>query len=173
MDTAPLPDPLPDMMEVAGIQCHVHETSALEAWFMMNGFRQVICADEPPAQRGTLVVVASEPLAAKEENFILEMSATGGCPPLNAFLEISGIVGVVDFHVESTTDLPGWDGESIPVVLSNPRWFRDGKLIPVPPPIIMDEEFEIDDQSHTDRPSHGNRPSRSDRPSRRNRRHRR
>ncbi len=148
------------MMDVAGIHCYVHDTTALEAWFMMNSLRQVICADEPPAQRGTLALVVSQPLLPKEENFIVEMSRTGECPSLDKFLEISGLVGVVDFHVEETTDLPGWDGDSIPIILSNPRWFRDGKLVPQRPPTILPDEPE--------RRPRRNRPPRRDR-----RRHRR
>ena len=136
------PNSLPDMMDVAGIHCYVHDTTALEAWFMMNSLRQVICADEPPAQRGTLALVVSQPLLPKEEDFIVEMSRTGECPSLDKFLEISGLVGVVDFHVEKTTDLPGWDGTSIPVILSNPRWYRDGELVPAPPPFIIPDDHD-------------------------------
>lgn len=134
-----LPTPLPDMMDIAGIPCHVHETTALEAWFMMNGFRRVICADEPPAMRGTLVVIVTEPLEPKEIAFITEQMAQGNFPPLSEFQRISGIVGIADFHVESFTDLPGWDGESIPVILENPRWYMDGELVPVPPPRVLPE----------------------------------
>ena len=148
-------NPLPDMMDVAGIHCHVYDTTALEAWFMMNSLRQVICADEPPAQRGTLAVIVTQPLLPKEENFIIEMSQTGGCPPLDMFLEISGLVGVVDFHVEKTTDLPGWDGDSIPVVLSNPRWYRDGGLSPAHPPVVIPDDRERRPRRHTRRHRHG------------------
>lgn len=126
-----------DTMDVAGVRCHVYETTALEAWFMMNRLRQVLCADCPPARRGTLAVVVSRPIQPGEMNFILEMSQTGGCPPLDQFMEIQGLVGVIDFHLEKTTDLPGWDGASVPVVLSNPCWFRDGKLVPAQKPMVV------------------------------------
>ena len=127
----------PETMDVAGIRCYVYETTALEAWFMLNSLRQVLCSDEPPAQRGTLALVVTQPPTEGETDFIREMSRTGGCPPLESFLAIHGVVGVVDFHVEETTDLPGWDGASIPAILSNPRRFIDGELISAKPPTII------------------------------------
>ena len=134
-----LPTPLPEMMEIAGIPCHVDETTALEAWFMMNGLRRVICADAPPAMRGSLVHIVTKPLEPKEIAFIREQMEQGNFPPLSEFQRITGIVGVTDFHVEPSTDLPGWDGESIPVILENPRWYMDGELVPVPPPMVFSE----------------------------------
>lgn len=71
----------------------------------------------------------------KEIDFILEQQAWGNFPSLDQFLSVQGIVGVTDFEVAESTDLPGWDGESIPVILSNPRWYRDGRLVPAHPAI--------------------------------------
>ena len=121
-----LPQPLPDVMDVAGLRCHVYETSALEAWLAMQGLRQVICADEPPAQCGRIVHVVT----------ILSQQVWGNFPSIDQFLAVQGIVGVTDFEVAATTDLPGWDGESIPVILSNPRWYRDGRLVPAHPAVV-------------------------------------
>lgn len=106
---------------------------------MMNQLRQVIGADEPPAQRGSLAIVVSQPLGFGEINFIREMSRTGGCPPLDKFSEIHGLVGILDFHVERSTELDGWDGEGVAVILENPRWWLDGQLIPVPRPMLRQE----------------------------------
>ena len=131
--------PFPDIIDVAGIRCHVYETTALEAWFAMNGFRQVIGADDPPALSGTLAHVVTQPLEPKEVDFILQQSAAGNFPSLDKFLEIHGIVGVTDFHVEASTDLPGWDGEGVAVILTNPRWYLGGELVPVPQPVAMPE----------------------------------
>ena len=131
-----LPQPLPDVMDVAGLRCHVYETSALEAWLAMQGLRQVICADKPPAQCGRIVHVVTQPPSPKEIDFILSQQVWGNFPSLDQFLAVHGIVGVTDFEVAATTDLPGWDGESIPVILSNPRWYRDGRLVPAHPAVV-------------------------------------
>lgn len=129
------PRPLPDMMDVAGLRCCVHETTALEAWFVMQGLRQVICADEMPAERGRVVHVVTQPPRQSEIDFILEQQSWDFFPSLDTFLSVHGIVGVTDFEVAESTELPGWDGYSIPVILSNPRWYSDGHLVPAHPAI--------------------------------------
>ena len=129
------PQSLPEVMDVAGLRCYVHETTALEAWFVMQGLRQVICADEVPAERGRIVHVVTQPPLQKEIDFILEQQSWGNFPSPDTFLSVHGIVGVTDFEVAESTDLPGWDGDSIPVILSNPRWYRDGNLVPAQPSI--------------------------------------
>lgn len=129
----------PKTIDVAGICCYVYETSSLEAWLMMHHLRQVIGVDDPPALCGSLAVVVTQLLNPGEIDFINEMSLTGGCPSLDKFIEIRGLVGVLDFHVEHSTDLPGWDGEGVAVILANPRWLRDGKLVPALSPIVRSE----------------------------------
>jgi len=155
-------------MNIDGLDCYIQETTALEAWFAMHGFRRVLCSDSPPpARTGRLVFIACLPMEPKEADFIREMSATGEMPPVEAFLEISGVVGVTDFEVVEKTDLPGWDGTPNPTVLSNPRWYIDGKLVPVPPDLIVPDEPYADDPHATDARQHRSR--RSGRRSRRSR----
>ena len=132
-----------ETITVCGIECLVNDTSALEAWLVMHSFRRVLCGgDTFPAKKGTIAHVASQELLQKEIDFIEEMSATGGCPPLKEFIKRKGIVGVTDFEVVESTDLPGWDGTPNPVLLSNPRWFMDGKLVPVLPDIFIEEDVD-------------------------------
>lgn len=52
--------------------------------------------------------------------------------PLPDMMEIAGI----PCHVHGSTAL---DGESIPVIRENPRWYMDGELVPVPPPRVLSE----------------------------------
>ena len=138
-----------NFMDVEGLHCVRHDTSALEGWLMMHGLRRVLCGGESfPVRKGKLAVVASEPLLQKEIDFIAEMSAGGGCPPVGAFLEQTGnIVGVVDFEVAEATDLPGWDGSPNPVILSNPHWLLDGNLVPVPPDVILSDNSRSERRS--------------------------
>lgn len=145
-------------VEVAGVLCVRHDTSALEGWLIMHGLRRVICGgDEFPLRGGKLAVIASQPLMPKELDFIGEMSAGGSFPPVEDFLEQTGkVIGVVDFEVVRKTDLPGWDGTPNPAILSNPHWLKDGKLVPVPPDVLWSEE------RHRGRPRRG-RSSGSDR----------
>ena len=128
-------------IEIAGVRCVRYDTSALEGWLMMHSLRRVICGGEGfPARRGKLGIVASAPLMQKEIDFINEMSGSGSCPPVGAFMEQLGqIVGVVDFEVATETDLLGWDGTPNPVILSNPHWFEDGELTPVPPDVFVSD----------------------------------
>jgi hypothetical protein len=129
-------------IEIAGLRCVRHDTSALEGWLIMHSFRRVICGGEVfPVKRGKLGIVASDPLMQKEIDFINEMSADGGCPSVGTFMNQYGtVVGVVDFEVVSETDLPGWDGTPNPVILSNPHWLENGELIPVPPDVFLSED---------------------------------
>ena len=128
------------MVEVDGLSCVRNDTSSLEAWLIMHSLRRVLCGGEDfPSKKGQVAHFASCGLMQKEIDFIEGMSATGGCPPLGKFTEQSGLIGVTDYEVVAETDLPGWDGSPNPVVLSNPRWYIDGKLVPVPPDIIMED----------------------------------
>jgi len=129
-------------VDVAGVRCVRHDTSALEGWLIMHSLRRVLCGGEDfPSSSGKLAVIASQPLMQKEIDFINEMSRDGSCPPVGAFLEQTGsIVGVVDFEIERETDLPGWDGTPNPVLLFNPHWFMEGKLVPVPPDMFLPDE---------------------------------
>ena len=128
------------MVEVDGLSCVRNDTSPLEAWLIMHRLRRVLCGGEDfPSKKGQVAHFASCGLMQKEIDFIEGMSATGGCPPLGKFTEQSGLIGVTDYEVVAETDLPGWDGSPNPVVLSNPRWYIDGKLVPVPPDIIMED----------------------------------
>ena len=131
-----------EFIDVAGVRCVRYDTSALEGWLMMHGLRRVICGGEDfPSRCGKLAVIASQPLMQKEIDFIGEMSAGGSCLPVGTFLEQMGrVVGVVDFEVVQETDLPGWDGTPNPVVLSNPQWFMNGSLVPVPPDVFVSDE---------------------------------
>lgn len=126
---------------IDGLECYVQETTALEAWFVMHGLRRVLCGwtDDDPKE-GRLAFVVEQPLEPKEIAFINEQASTGGMPPLEEFLSISGLVGVTDFRVVESTDLPGWDGSPNPAVLSNPRWLFDGKLVPAAPVVVAEEE---------------------------------
>ena len=128
------------MVEVDGLKCVRNDTSSLEAWLIMHSFRRVLCGGEDfPDKKGLVAHFASCGLMQKEIDFIEEMSASGSCPPVGMFMEQSGLIGVTDYKVVDETDLPGWDGSPNPVILSNPRWYRDGKLVPVPPDIIMED----------------------------------
>ena len=128
------------MVEVDGLKCVRNDTSSLEAWLIMHSFRRVLCGGEDfPGKKGQVAHFASCGLMQKEVDFIEEMSATGGCPPVSMFMEQTGLIGVTDYEVVDETDLPGWDGSPNPVVLSNPRWYIDGKLVPVPPDIVMED----------------------------------
>ena len=128
------------MVEVDGLKCVRNDTSSLEAWLIMHSFRRVLCGGEDfPDKKGLVAHFASCGLRQKEIDFIEEMNASGSCPPVGMFMEQSGLIGVTDYEVVDETDLPGWDGSPNPVILSNPRWYRDGKLVPVPPDIIMED----------------------------------
>ena len=128
------------MVDVDGLKCVCNDTSSLEAWLIMHGFRRVLCGGEDfPARKGHIAHFASCGLMQKEIDFIEEMNATGAYPPVDMFMEQSGLIGVTDYEVVEETDLPGWDGSPNPVVLSNPRWYIDGKLVPVPPDVIIDD----------------------------------
>ena len=128
------------MVDVEGLSCVRNDTSALETWLIMHSLRRVLCGGEDfPDKKGHVAHFASCGLMQKEIDFIEEMSATGGCPPVGMFMEQSDLIGVTDYEVVDETDLPGWDGSPNPVVLSNPRWYIDGKLVPVPPDIIMED----------------------------------
>ena len=110
----------------------------------MHGFRRVLCGgDASPARSGKVAHVASHGLMQKEIDFIEQMSGTGDYPPLARFLEQSGIIGVTDFEVVESTDLPGWDGSPNPVILSNPHWLLDGHLVPVPPDFVIDDRTAV------------------------------
>ena len=127
-------------IEICGLQCLRDDTSALEAWLMMHSLRRVICGcDELPSRRGTFAHFATVPLQPKEIAFIEQMARDSGFPPVEVFRLQHGLVGVTDYEVVESTVLPGWDGTPYPVVLSNPRWFRDGILVPVPPDICLDD----------------------------------
>ncbi len=129
------------MIEVDGVECVRNDTSALEAWLMMHGMRKVLCGGEDfPGRKGQIAHLASLPLMQKEIDFIEEMHRDGCYPPVGEFMAQSGIIGVTDYEVVESTDLPGWDGSPNPVILSNPRWYIDGKLVPVPPDIYLDDE---------------------------------
>jgi len=140
-------------VDVCGVRCLRHDTSALEGWLIMHNLRRVLCGGEDfPLKRGKLAVVSSCPLMQKEIDFIEEMSSTGGCPPVGAFMEMfDEVVGVVDFEVREKTDLPGWDGSPNPVLLSNPHWFRNGKLEPVPPDVYVDDDRHGDHRHRSGR----------------------
>ena len=127
---------------VDGIECQIYETTALEAWLAMHGLRRVLCgdADHQAPKTGCIAHVVARPLEPKEIAFIEEQSACGEFPSLDKFLGISGLVGVTDFEIVESTDLPGWDGSPNPVILSNPRWFIEGKLVPCPPDIVIQDE---------------------------------
>ena len=128
------------MVEVDGLKCVRNDTSSLEAWLIMHSFRRVLCGGEDfPGKNGQIAHFASCGLMQKEIDFIEEMNATGACPPVGMFMEQTGLIGVTDYEVVDETDLPGWDGSPNPVVLSNPRWYIDGKLVPVPPDMIMED----------------------------------
>ena len=142
---------------IDGLECFIQETTALEAWFVMHGLRQVLCGwtDDDP-KKGHLAFVVEQPLEPKEIAFINEQASIGGMPPLEEFLAISGLVGVTDFRVVESTALPGWDGSPNPAVLSNPRWLFDGKLVPASPVFVTGN-----DPGGT--PSSPRRPPRSER----------
>ena len=128
------------MVDVDGLKCVRNDTSSLEAWLIMHSFRRVLCGGEDfPDKKGQVAHFASCGLIQKEIDFIEEMNATGACPPVGMFMEQTGLIGVTDYEVVDETDLPGWDGSPNPVVLSNPRWYIDGKLVPVPPDMIMED----------------------------------
>ena len=128
------------MVDVDGLKCVRNDTSSLEAWLIMHSFRRVLCGGEDfPDKKGQVAHFASCGLMQKEIDFIEEMNATGACPPVGMFMEQTGLIGVTDYEVVDETDLPGWDGSPNPVVLSNPRWYIDGKLVPVPPDITMED----------------------------------
>ena len=134
-----------NVMEIDGIKCLVNDTSSLEAWLVMHGFRRVLCGGKDfPMKKGTMVHVASCGLMQKEVDFIEEMSASGGCPSVGEFMSQSGVIGVTDFEVVESTNLPGWDGSPNPVVLSNPRWCIDGKLVPVPADVFLGDGGSAD-----------------------------
>jgi len=131
------------MIEVDGIKCLRNDTSALEAWLIMHSLRRVLCGGEDfPMKKGQIAHIATQGLMQKEIDFIQEMNAGGSCPTVGMFMEQSGVIGVTDFEVVEETILPGWDGSPNPVILSNPRWYLDGKLIPVPPDRFLTEEEE-------------------------------
>ncbi len=128
------------MVDVEGLKCVRNDTSSLEAWLIMHSFRRVLCGGEDfPDKKGQVAHFASCGLMQKEIDFIEEMNVAGTCPPVGMFMEQSGLIGVTDYEVVDETDLPGWDGSPNPVVLSNPRWYLDGKLVPVPPDKIMED----------------------------------
>ena len=134
-----------DVIEIDGIKCLVNDTSSLEAWLVLHSLRRVLCGgDDFPMKRGTIAHVASRGLMQKEVDFIEELSASGGCPSVGEFMSQSGVIGVTDFEVVESTDLPGWDGSPNPVILSNPRWYIDGKLVPVPPDVFLDDGRSAD-----------------------------
>ena len=89
---------------IDGLECFIQETTALEAWFVMHGLRQVLCGwtDDDP-KKGHLAFVVEQPLEPKEIAFINEQASIGGMPPLEEFLAISGLVGVTDFRVVEST----------------------------------------------------------------------
>ncbi len=117
-------------IEVDGIECVRNDTSSLEAWLMMHGIRKVLCGGEDfPGRKGQIAHLASVPLLQREIEFIEAMNRDGCFPSVDVFKGKSGIIGVMDYEVVESTDLPGWDGSANPVILSNPRWYVDGKLV--------------------------------------------